>query len=808
MSFGQDLTFALRSLWRAKVFAASALITLSLGLAGTIAMSALIRGVLLRPLPVRQQDRLIVSWKELRTAGSARYPFGDTEIEAVARDSRLLESAAGVDRNGVDRAVVIDGGAASYASVGLVTGGFFEVLGVRPILGRGFAPADDRKGAEGVIVITEGWWQRRYGGSPSIIGHRVRIDERPFTIVGVMPSDLDYPTGIEIWRLTTSVPSNGPFGDAARREVNLIGRLRPAVTLKQAETEIASLSERLDTNPRAAVERDAIPVVRPFVDVLVGDARVPLLALFAAVGLVLAIAMANVANLLLMRGETRRAESAVRAALGASPFRVVTQQLAETAIIAVLAGIVGLATAWWIVRAVVAMAPDGLPRLTAIHLDLPVILFSTALVVLAAILSGLISTVPSLRDDLVTTLAAGSRGACASANRGRRTLVVLQVALAVAVLSAAGLLTRSVLKLQAVELGIPADRLVLVDLYVPPDAVANRSRHSLLLDQAIAQLSVVADVDGVTPVNIPPFLDRGWDAPRITAEGQTDASAAANPSLNLESIHPNYFQTLGIPILQGRAFLATDRDSAPPVAIISERVADVLWPGQDPIGKRLKLGRLASPDSWRTVVGIAASSRYRTLQIPRPTVYLPDAQFQMTATNLVMRTSAPLERLMPIARARLHSVDPNVRIIRMLPFIEMLRAPLARPRFNALLLGIFGMTALLLAAVGLHTVMAAYIGQRDREIAIRLALGASPASVARLVLVEVLRLAGVGGLIGLAGAVTAGRLLRGLLFEVDPLDPATLSIATVSLIAAAALATYVPLRRGSRVDPAALLRAI
>ncbi|HEX4568212.1 MAG TPA: ABC transporter permease [Vicinamibacterales bacterium] len=223
-TFAQDFAFALRGLWRAKAFTASAVLTLSIGLAGTIAMSALIRGVLLRPLPVHQQDRLIVSWKELRTAGSARYPFGNTEIEAVARASRFLESAAGVDRNGVERSVVIDDGTPGYANIGLVTGRFFDVLGVRPTLGRGFVPDDDNKGAEDVVVISSGWWQRHYGRSPDVIGHRIRVDNRTFTIVGVMPADLDYPAGIEIWRTTNSVPDDGPFGDAARREVNLVGR--------------------------------------------------------------------------------------------------------------------------------------------------------------------------------------------------------------------------------------------------------------------------------------------------------------------------------------------------------------------------------------------------------------------------------------------------------------------------------------------------------------------------------------------------------------------------------------------------------
>jgi putative ABC transport system permease protein len=282
-SLYQDLWSACRGLWRAKAFAVAAVLTLALGIAGATVMFALIQGVLLRPLPVHEQDRLVVAWKELRTSGSAIYPFGNTEIEAIAEESRLLERAAGVNRNGVGRSVVTDDGVSSYANVGLVTGGFFDLLGVRPILGRAFTPDDERDGAENVVVISSGFWQRRYGGSRDIIGRHLLIGERPFTIVGVMPPDLDYPTGVEIWRTTNSVPTDGRFGDAARREVNLIGRLRPGVTLHQAASEIMALSQRLDADAPAITLRGLIPVVRSFVDVVVGDVRITLIALFGAV---------------------------------------------------------------------------------------------------------------------------------------------------------------------------------------------------------------------------------------------------------------------------------------------------------------------------------------------------------------------------------------------------------------------------------------------------------------------------------------------------------------------------------------------
>ncbi|MGH9174318.1 MAG: ABC transporter permease, partial [Vicinamibacterales bacterium] len=365
----QDLRHACRLLWHAKAFTGAAVLTLALGIAGTTVMFALIQGVLLRPLPVLEQDRLIVAWKEAKTSASARYPFGNTEIEALAEASQLLAVAAGVTRNGVGRTVVTDRGQSSYANVGLVTGGFFDVLGVHPMLGRALTVADEQDGAESVIVISSGLWQRQYGSARDVISRRVTLGESPFTIVGVMPPDLDYPTGVEIWRTTSSVPTTGPFGDAARREVNLIARLRPDVSVQQATSEIMSLSERLDSATPATAMRGLVPVVRPFADVVVGDIRATMLALFGAVGLVLLIACANVANLLLLRGEARRGEMALRAALGAGRARILQQVFAEGLVLSLLAGVAGFAVAWSSLQSLVTLVPDGLPRVESIRID-------------------------------------------------------------------------------------------------------------------------------------------------------------------------------------------------------------------------------------------------------------------------------------------------------------------------------------------------------------------------------------------------------------------------------------------------------
>ncbi len=802
-----DVRLACRSLAHAKSFTATAVLTLALGIAASTTMFALIEGVLLRPLPVREQDRLILAWKELRASSSVQYPFGNIEIEAVARASRLLASAAGVTRNGAGRTALVEAGVSSDANVAEVTGGFFGVLGVDAVLGRALAPADDKDGAEHTIVLSHGFWRRRYGASPAVIGRHVILDDRPFTIVGVMPPDLDYPAGVEVWRTTSSVPTDGPFGDAARREVNLVGRLRAGVTLDQAASEIAALSERIDAAAPAEAVRGLVPVVRPFSDVIVGPVRAAMLALFTAVGLVLLIAAANVANLLLMRGEARQTELAVRAALGAGRAAILGSVLIESLLLALLAGIAGVAVCWWSLDAVLTVIPDGLPRVESVRMDAAVLGFSIAIVLVTALFAGIPPALLAIRADLASRLRSSGRGMTASASRGRRALVAAQVALAVTVVAAAGLLVRSALRLQSVDLGMPADRLVLVQLHVPERQLANTRQHARFLDDIVAALEATPAIAAATPVNLSPFSAQGWDLPQYTVEGQTAADVAANPSLNIESIHPNYFRTLGVPIVRGRAFTAADREGSAPVAIVSDDVAERAWPGADAIGKRFKMGDQRSSDPWYTIVGVAAATRYRELASPHPTLYLPAAQFQMTATMLVVRTSAPLQLVVTLARDRVRSVDAGVQVMRVAPFRDILGGPLARPRFNAFLLSLFAASALLLSMIGLYAVMAAYVQQRDREIAVRLALGATAARVRRFVLGEAMKLAGAGAIAGLAGAVIAGRVLRGVLFEVDPLDPRHIAGAALLLIVASCLVCYLPARRATRSDPIRALRA-
>lgn len=803
-----DVRLACKGLWRGKLFSAAAILTLALGIAGTAVMFTLIEGVLLRPFPVRDQGRLIVAWKELRTSGFTHYPFGDIEINEVGRASQLLEAVAGVDANGVGREVLTENGESAYVKGALVTGAFFQVLGVDAVLGRSLTDADDVEAAENVLVISHGLWTRRYARSRDVIGRRVTLSEQRFTIVGVMPRDIDYPRGVEVWRTTHSVPTSGPFGNASRREIDLLGRLRPFATIEQTTQELTALTRRLESNAPPGTTRGLIPVVNRFDDVVVGDVRPAMVVLLAAVGLVLLIATANVSNLLLMRGERRRAELAVHEALGASRGRIVRQLIVESLALALMAAGAGLAVAWWSLQGLLTHVPEGLPRVESVRIDATVVTFTIALAFVASCLAGLAPALSVAHGDLMAPLRDGARGATGPARRhGRRMLVIAQVALAVTIVSGAGLLMRNVLHLQSIDIGLASDRLIFVELSLPQTKYGDRARHARFLDQAVSLLEAAPGITAATPVNLRPFSgDGGWDVPKFTAEGQSAERAASNPSLNLESVYPNYFATFEIPLVRGRAFTDADRSGALDVAIVSQDVADLTWPGADPIGKRLKPGGPESHETWLTVVGVAAPTRYRELTKPRATIYLPAAQFLVTAQMIALRSGAPINVVASLARERMKAVDPDARVVRVVPFTRMLDGPLARPRFYAFLAGIFGATALLLSTIGLYAVIAAHVRQRDREIAVRVALGATTADVRRLILGESVSLAGIGATIGLAGAISATRVVRSMLYDIDPLDPVTLSGAALLLVAASVLSSYIPMRRATRIDAVATLR--
>jgi putative ABC transport system permease protein len=804
-----NVRFVLRGLLRSPGFTTVAVLTLAIGIAGVTVMASLIRSVLLQPLPVDDQDRLIVAWKRPATESFGHQPFGADAVRAVKEHARLFESAAAFGYNGAMQFVTVESGVAAYTQVAAVGGDFFAVLGTEPLLGRTLAREDDVSGAEHVLVIDESLWRRRYGESRDVIGRRVMVQERPFTVVGVV-ANLDLPRGAEAWmslRTFTEITPN-PFRIAGERDHDLLARLRPGVSVEQARAELTGILREVDSAGSQDLARGSLPFVQLYPDLVHGNVRAPMFLLAGAVALVLLIASANLSNLMLMRAEARRVERALRAALGQNRAGLVAEVVLECTAIGLAAAILAFGVTWSGLRLVVALGPTELSRIDAAPFDWLVILSAVLLAVLTAIVAGLLPSVLLARRDLVTALGQSGRLVAPATRIGRRALVVAQVGLAVVILAGAGVLTRTLLQLQTIDMGMATDRLVFVELFFPKEKYADAVRTRAFFEELLTRVRAIPGVEAASQVGVLPVAGlSGWDTPRFAAEGQGPEEAAGNPALNLEEIYPDHFQTLGVQLLRGRAFTTTDTEDTPNVAVISDDVAQRVWPGQDPIGKRLKMGGVDSTDSWFTVVGVARPTRYRELVTPRPTLYVAASQFINAGKNLALRTTASSDVVAGAVRESVRSIDADVHVLRTEPFSTFLKGPLARPRFVAWLSDIFGATSLLLAAVGLYAVMAAFVRQGRREIGVRVALGAGTNDVRRLVLAEATSLAGLGVLLGLTAAVATSSILRELVFGVSPIDPASLSGAVILLALTVGAACYFPLRRAARIDPVELLRA-
>jgi predicted permease len=527
-----DVWFAWRRLRRARGFTAAAVLTLAVGMAGVTSMFALIQGVLLRPLPMSEPQRLVAVWKELRATGSTHWPFMAKELDLIRDAKGIFTGVAAVGYNEPSRAEVSDGSSTEFIYTARVTGEFFDVLGVRPFLGRTLNPADNTDGSERVLVITHGLWQRRYGGAIDVIGRRLTVAGQRFVIVGVMPPDIEYPRGVDAWmtvETSATLTSNPTFQQATRDELDVVARLQPGVTVAQAASALGAMETQFAAMaPPGAPDTGIVSVVRPITEVITGDVRAGMLVLFGAVGLVLLIASANVANLLLVRGEIRRPELSLRVALGASRWRLASQILSESLVLSLLAGIIGFAVASGSLRTLVAVAPGGLPRVDSIRIDAGVVLFVFVLALVTTMLAACVPALAAWRVSLVSRMQGSGRTIAGGTRRGGGALVAVQVALAVTVVAAAGLVTRSLLRLETTGVAFGANRLVLVSLALPQDRYGDRARHLQFHDDVVGRLEATSVISAATPINAVPFSGVGWDLPTVTAEGQDASDVARN----------------------------------------------------------------------------------------------------------------------------------------------------------------------------------------------------------------------------------------------------------------------------------------
>jgi predicted permease len=774
-------------------------LALGIGLATAVFTAA--NTLLVRRLPVADQDRVVMLAGESRDRKVQNWPLSYADAREFAAHSRSLARAGLFVFPGTIHVPVDVGGTTERYGFALVSGDFFDVLGATPVLGRALRREDDVAGASPAVVLSYRAWQDRFGGAPDVIGRSVvaQVNDENFKIVGVMPQGLDFPRGVDVW---SAERATVPGGDMTNVEIDLVGRLAPTATVESAGDELSAFFAQ-----SAGSKRMLHGAARALPQLVVGDVRAAIVAFVAAVGLLLLITCINVANLLLVRGVGRAKEMAVRSALGANRARLVVHLLGESSLLAIGGGALGALVAAGALRVFVALAPPGFPRIDELHVD-GAALASSALVTIGAML--LFAMAPAFLTsgvDVVEVLHSGHRhGDNRRFRRLSDLLVTGQVALSVVVLSAAALVARSLINLERANLSLESSRVLIAELSVRYRYYDTAPKQLAAIERLLPAIAASPGVRSVSPVVAPPFSVIAWDGvPR--PEGQSAREAKNNPVLNMELVAPSYFATFGLPVLQGRAFSADDRRGSTQVVMLSESAARSYWPGQNPIGRRLAMGSRA--DSMSTVVGVVPDTRYRDLRVARPTIYFPLAQsaFPFAPTSLAISTTGDPTSIVPSLRRVLSETAPGMSLVRAAPFDAYLSGPLAQPRLDATLLFVFAAAAVLLSGVGLFGVLATSVRQRTREIGVRLALGASPAGVAALVLRRALVIGSVGVVSGVVIVLLTNHWVASLLFRVSSTDTATLAVVAVFVLGVAGLASLLPARLSASVDPVVALRA-
>jgi len=813
----RDLRFALRGLMRSPAFTAIAVLTLALGIGANTAIFSVINAVLLRPLAYAQPDQLVSLRARLLGRGRKDVPMSQPEYQDLLREVPAIRDVAAVwpiniNLTGSDEPERIQ--------AAVVSSNYFSLLGVAPALGRDFTKADDGGRIGYVALISYDLWQRRFGGERSVIGKTVRLDDDPITIVGVMPRAFRHPvesgaSPMELWApIALDNPDTTFMNVRAARVFDLIGRLQPGATVDQLQAQLLALTGRLgtrypDSYPAAlGWQAEGIPLAER----VVGNVRPALFVLLGAVGFVLLIGCANVANLLLARATTRDREIAIRTAMGGSRRRLIQQLLTESVLLATVGGLVGLLIAVWGTSALGDLARLYLPRARDIGIDRSVLGFTAFLTILTGLGFGIIPALQASRPDLQSVLKDAARGASAGAprNRVRGALVVMEVAVALVLLAGAGLLLRSFQRLISVEAGFNPEHMLALQVWLPVQNDPSKGRYftdvqrRAFYDRAQAAVAQVFGVRHVALVSRLPYRGRGDT--RFEIEGRP--TPPDQPSLVAEGrqVTPEYFQTMQIPIRRGRT-LSTVVDSSGPVeAVINQTMATKYWPGDDPIDRRIKLFGPQGP--MATIVGVAGDVRQVAPdQPPREELFLSSQRFPGQEMAFLVRTEGDPAGMGPAVTRAIRQADPEQPVFGVMPMEKVIANASAERRFSLLLLTLFAGLALLLSAIGIYGVMAYNTTQRRHEIGIRMALGAGSGEVLGLVVGQGMRLVGIGLLLGLTGAWALSRVLTSQLYDVSARDPLTYLTVAALLGAVALAALYVPARRAVRLDPMTSLRS-
>jgi putative ABC transport system permease protein len=799
-AFVRDARYALRMLFRSPAFSLIAILTFAVGIGVNTAVFNVVNGVLFRPLPYPSPDQITMLWLDNRREGiredNTSYPnYVDWRTQSTSFSQVAAFSPAAFNLTGAGEPERLRGA--------MVTANFFEVMQTPPFIGRVFTAHHETPGQDGVVLLSHGLWQRRYGGARDAIGRTMVLNGRAYEIVGVTPPTLEYPEDVELW--TPLAPADDLRAARGSFWLPVIGRLKPGVTLEQAQAEMTEIALRLEEEYPG--NRGYGVNVVPLHQQLVGDVEQGLLVLLAAVGFVLLIACANLTNLLLGRTAARRKELAIRSALGAARGRLVRQIVTETSVLGLVGAAVGVIFAYWATSFFLAVAGDSIPRQDGIVIDARVLAFALVLAVLASVLAGLIPALQASRRTTVAHLREGARaGSGVASRRTRNVLVAAEVSLAIVLLTGAGLLVRTLMSMQQTDRGFVPANVAMMTVSAPaanyPDAAAVRAFYTRLLERVRALPGVQSAATGTGVLQ--PLVTR---SAVFSIEGVPTPPPEDRIEYPMETVSPGYFETVGMAIAHGRGFTDADVVQAPLAVVINETLARSAWPDQDPIGRRLKPGDDQSNAPWMTVVGVIRDAhRAEVTRAIRPELYTAMLQAPPRTQTLLIRTVGEPTAIIPAVRRELRAIDPQLPIFGVTTLERELARTLNQPRFQAILFATFAAVALLLAIIGIYGVTSHAVGQRTQEVGIRMALGAARRDVVRLIFMQHLRPALVGLVIGVAGAVILSRFLRSLLYGVSATDPMTLVIVAGTLLAVAAAACWVPARRATRVDPLVALR--
>jgi putative ABC transport system permease protein len=809
--FVNDVRYALRGFARAPGFTAVAVLTLALGIGATTAIFSVVNAVLLRPLPYTEPEQLVNVWMDNRRMSMREDIHSRANFEDLRARNRSLVELAGFTGGGAN----LTGGCAESEceprriSMSATTGPLWRVLGVSPVLGRTFGEAEETPGSDAVVVLSHALWTQQFGGDSAIVGRNIRLNGRERAVIGVMPPSFRFPnTATQAW-----IPLAQSAEDRQQRSsffLYAIGRLRPGVSLDAARAELAGIARQLEEE--YPDNRDLGTHVVPLEEQAVGRAmRTALWVMLAAVGAVLLIAAANVANLVLSRAAVREREIGVRLALGAGRRRLVRQLLTESLCLAALGAAGGLALAWAGLRVLIAMAPADVPRLDGVALDGTVLGVTFAVTLLTGLAFGLAPALQTSGFNLTLSLREGGRGGTASrgGQRLRRSLVGAQVAIVVVLLAASGLLIRSFLALQATDLGFRPDHLLTAQVSLPAARYEENASRITFFNRVFERLRTnpeVVDVAAIRDI----FLSTTPNSTVFTIEGRERTDDIANMEVPLDPVTPDYFAVMGIRLVAGRTFTELDGPDATPVAIINENMARRYWPEGDALGKRFRYG-YGGPDSaaqWLTIVGIVADMRRTGFDAPvRYETFYPFAQGPAFRMQIVLRTRGEPTNVARALREAVREADADQPVYGVGSMETRLGEMMTARRFAMILLGTFAGLALVLGVVGVYGVTSYLVAQRVREMGVRMALGASGQSVISLVVRQGMKAAAVGLIAGLAGALLATRLLGSLLYGVSPRDVVTFTVVAVALFLATLLANWIPARRAARIDPLVALRA-